>query len=50
MKDLDIRTIACHHGSVLTGNLEPYYRAIWEQDFTGLPETAAYSGPNLMDE
>ena len=50
MKDLDIRTIACHHGSVLTGNLEPYYRAIWERDFTGLPETAAYSGRNLMDE
>ncbi|MCH8282258.1 MAG: MBL fold metallo-hydrolase [Chloroflexi bacterium] len=50
MKDLDIKTIACHHGSVLTGNLEPYYRAVWEQDFTGLPEAGAYAGPNLMQE
>lgn len=50
MKDLEIKTIACHHGSVLTGNLEPYYRAIWEQDFTGLPGPGTYNGPNLMDE
>ena len=50
MKDLEIKTIACHHGSVLTGDLEPYYRAIWEQDFTGLPESGSYSRPNFMDE
>jgi flavorubredoxin len=50
MKDIDIKTIACHHGSVLTGNLEPYYRAIWEQDFTGSPGAVPYSGPGLMDE
>lgn len=50
MKDLDIKTIACHHGSVLTGNLEPYYRAVWEQDFTGLAEPGAYARSNLMDE
>ena len=50
MKDLDIKTIACHHGSVLTGNLEPYYRAVWEQDFTGLPGPGAYAGPSLMEE
>ncbi len=50
MEGLDIKTIACHHGSVLTGNLEPYYRAIREQDFTGLPGLGDYAGPNLMDE
>ena len=50
MKDLEIKTIACHHGSVLTGDLEPYYRAIWEQDFTGLPESGSYSRPNFMVE
>ncbi len=50
MKDIDIKTIACHHGSVLTGNLEPYYRALWEQDLTGLGGPGGYSGPNLMDE
>jgi len=50
MKGLDIKTIACHHGSVLTGNLEPYYRAVWEQDFTGLPETGGYEWPTFMDE
>ena len=50
MKDLEIKTIACHHGSVLTGDLEPYYRAIWEQDFTGLSESGSYSKPNFMDE
>jgi flavorubredoxin len=50
VNDLDIKTIACHHGSVLTGNLEPYYRAVWEQDFTGLAESGAYARSNLMDE
>ena len=50
MKDLEIKTIACHHGSVLTGDLGPYYRAMWEQDFTGLPESGSYSRPNFMDE
>jgi len=50
MKDLEIKTIACHHGSVLTGDLGPYYRAMWEQDFTGLLESGSYSRPNFMDE
>ena len=50
MKDLEIKTIACHHGSVLSGDLEPYYRAIWEQDFTGLSESGSYNKPNFMDE
>ena len=50
MKDLEITTIACHHGSVLTGDLGPYYRAMWEQDFTGLLESGSYSRPNFMDE
>ncbi len=29
-----IQTVACHHGSVLTGDLSPYFRALRENDVT----------------
>ena len=29
-----IKTIACHHGSVLTGSLTPYFKALRENDVT----------------
>jgi flavorubredoxin len=50
LEPLDIRTIACHHGSVLTGNLRPYFKAIREKDVTGLAEYSAYSPSRLMEE
>jgi len=31
---LAIQTVACHHGSVLTGDLSPYFRALRENDVT----------------
>ena len=29
-----IKTVACHHGSVLTGDLRPYFKALRENDVT----------------
>ena len=29
-----IKTVACHHGSVLTGGLTPYFKALRENDVT----------------
>ena len=29
-----IKTVACHHGSVLTGGLAPYIKALRENDVT----------------
>jgi flavorubredoxin len=41
---LAIRTIACHHGSVLTGDLRPYFQALRENDVTGVPgEVSSYT-------
>ena len=47
---LDIKTIACHHGSVLTGNLSPYFRAIREEDVTSTADYGVRSSANLMQE
>ena len=32
------KTLACHHGSVITGKIEPYFRVLRENDVTGLTE------------
>ena len=32
------RTLACHHGSVIDGKIEPYFRALREHDVTGVTE------------
>src|ERR687888_1585196 len=32
------RTLACHHGSVIEGKIEPYFRALREHDVTGVTE------------
>ena len=29
-----LKTVACHHGSVLTGDLKPYFKALREYDVT----------------
>ncbi len=50
MEGLDIRTIACHHGSVLTGDLSPYFGILREQDVTGLADYGTNSSANLMRE
>ena len=50
MEGLDIRTIACHHGSVLTGDLSPYFGILREQDVTALADYSIYSSANLMRE
>ena len=47
---LDITTIACHHGSVLTGNLTPYFQALRDEDVTGLAEYGTPASPNFMRE
>ena len=49
LEALDIKTIACHHGSVLTGNLSPYFKAIREEDVTSM-EYGIRSSPSLMQE
>jgi flavorubredoxin len=36
LEPLPVRTIACHHGSVLTGNLQPYFKALRDNDVTRL--------------
>ncbi len=46
---LPIETIACHHGSVLSGDLSPYFRALWDHDITGLPDQIP-RWPGLMGE
>ncbi|MFQ6028448.1 MAG: FprA family A-type flavoprotein [Dehalococcoidia bacterium] len=50
LEPLDIKTIACHHGSVLNGNLHPYFQALWDQDVTGLADSEASAYTKLMQE
>ena len=33
-EDPGIKTVACHHGSVLTGDLSPYFKALRDNDVT----------------
>ena len=46
---LPVETIACHHGTVLTGDLTPYFQALWDHDVTGLPALIP-RWPGLMSE
>ena len=46
---LPVETIACHHGTVLTGDLSPYFQALWSHDVTGLPDEIP-RWPELMRE
>ena len=46
----DLTTIACHHGSVLTGNLTPYFQALRDQDVTGFADYGSPASPNFMRE
>jgi len=50
MESLNIETIACHHGSVLTGDLSPYFKILRDEDVTGISEAGIHSIPNLMRE
>lgn len=50
MESLHIETIACHHGSVLNGDLSPYFKILRDEDVTGISESGIHSAPNLMRE
>ena len=50
MESLNIETIACHHGSVLTGDLSPYFKILRDEDVTGLADYGIHSSANLMRE
>lgn len=50
MDSLPIETIACHHGSVLTGDLSPYFKILRDEDVTTIAEYGTRSAPNLMRE
>ena len=44
IEPLDVRTIACHHGSVLTGDPGRYYRAVRQNPVGDVLDSAFYEG------
>lgn len=50
MESLNIETIACHHGSVLNGDLSPYFQILRDEDVTGFAADGVLSAPDLMRE
>ena len=45
IESLNPRVLACHHGSVVTGQIPAYIKALRENDVTGI-----VPGPNVMQE
>jgi hypothetical protein len=41
------RTLACHHGSVVDGQVERYIHALRDNDVTGLPGTSYMQEPSV---
>ncbi|MHB8621509.1 MAG: hypothetical protein ACYDAG_18435, partial [Chloroflexota bacterium] len=44
IEPLDVGTIACHHGSVLTGDPRRYYRAVRRNPIGDVLDSAFYEG------